>query len=117
MSASGEHSQIELDIHRSGISASAISTFRALSASAAGYQFSPSTGYVQGQNFIAAGLLRVLPKRRPSGCWRHRRTYLPDHFTELMTGSIVDRMVLAEMLRKKMPDVALKLEQLGLVCS
>lgn len=111
----GEHSQIELDIHRSGISASCDQHLqgplrRVLRAYS---KFSPSTGYVQGQNFIAAGLLRVLPEEE--AFWLLAvivELYLPDHFTELMTGSIVDCMVLAEMLRKKMPDVALKLEQL-----
>jgi hypothetical protein len=51
--------QIELDIPRSGILDEATQNRlrRVLRAFAA---FRPSCGYVQGQNFIAAGLLRVM---------------------------------------------------------
>ena len=68
---------------------------------------------VQGQNFIAAGLLRVLPEEQ--AFWMLAfvvESFLPEHYSELMTGSVVDCKVLAELLARRMPDVAAKLSAL-----
>jgi hypothetical protein len=104
--------QIELDIPRSGILDEATQNRlrRVLRAFAA---FRPSCGYVQGQNFIAAGLLRVMHEE--DAFWLLAiivEAYLPDHFTQHMIGSLVDSQVLAELLAKRMPDVAAKLAAL-----
>jgi len=108
----GEHAQIEVDISRSGCpeedqQASLRNVLRAYSL------FAPATGYTQGQNFIAAGLLRHVPEEE--AFWLLGtivETYLPDHFTDHMVGSLVDCMVLQDLLSRRMPDIAAKLDSL-----
>ena len=108
----GEHAQIELDISRSGIRdvEQQDKLRRVLRAYA---NFKPSSGYVQGQNFIVVGLLLVLPEEE---CFWLLSIivdeYLPSHFTHAMTGSFVDCRVLAELLARRLPDVSNKLAQM-----
>ena len=105
----GEHAQIELDIGRSGVheEEGQNALRRVLRAYSA---FRKSTGYVQGQNFIAAGLLRAMPEEE--AFWLLVVVidkYLPDHFTHAMSGSFVDSRVLAELLARRLPDVSTRL--------
>ena len=108
----GEHAQIELDIGRSGVhdeeqQSSLRRVLRAYST------YRTSTGYVQGQNFIAAGLLRALPEEE--AFWMLVVVvdkYLPEHFTHAMAGSFIDCRVLAELLARRLPDVSNHLAEL-----
>ncbi len=106
-------SQIEIDLARSGLGddeATQNSLRRVLRAFSS---FRPCSGYVQGQNFIAAGLLRVLHEE--DAFWLLAvivEAYLPEHFTDHMLGSLIDCQLLAELLAKRMPDVSAKLAAL-----
>ena len=109
----GEFAQIELDIGRSGLHE--VEQQQALRRVLRAYSsFQKSTGYVQGQNFIAAGLLRALPEEE--AFWLLVVVvdkYLPEHFTHAMSGSFVDCRVLAELLADRLPDVSTHLADLG----
>ena len=105
----GEHAQIALDIGRSGVRCLELqqALSRVLTAFSAHNQ---NTGYVQGQNFIAAGLLRALPEEEVF--WLLATVvedYLPEHFTPSMAGSFIDCHVLAELLARRLPDISAKL--------
>ena len=105
----GEHAQIALDIGRSGIHdpEQQMQLSRVLTAFSS---HSRNHGYVQGQNFIAAGLLRILPEEE--AFWLLTKVvddYLPRHFAAGMSGSFIDCRVLAELLANRCPDVSAKL--------
>lgn len=110
---SDDAGQIDLDVVRSGFPGDAAQgRLRRVLRSYA--TFRPDCGYVQGQNFVAAALLR-------GGCTEEQAfwllavvvdAYLPLHYTDRMEGSFTDCRVLSELLGEAQPEVAAKLRAL-----
>ena len=107
-----EMAQIEMDISRSGVTDVVLQTKlrRVLRAWTA---HRPNDGYVQGQNFIAAGLLHALPEEE--AFWMLVTIvddFLPDHYSPGMSGNFLDCRVLADLIARRLPDVSNKLAEM-----
>lgn len=105
--------QIEKDLRRTeaGTSGAKLEALRRVLQAFA--SFNPTIGYVQGMNFIAAGLLRVLPE--PAAFWMLvliEQEFLPAHFGESMTGNHVDCRVLNQLAAEHLPRLSAQLKAL-----
>ena len=109
--AAGVQDQIEKDLRRTeaGTSGAKLEALRRVLQAFS--SFNPTIGYVQGMNFIAAGLLRVLPE--PAAFWMLvliEQEYLPAHFGESMTGNHVDCRVLSRLTAEHLPRLSAQLK-------
>ena len=109
----GVQEQIEKDLRRTeaGTSGDQLEALRRVLQAFA--SFNPSIGYVQGMNFIAAGLLRVLPEA--AAFWMLvliEQEYLPAHFGESMAGNHVDCRVLSRLTAEHLPRLSAQLKEL-----
>ena len=107
----GVQDQIEKDLRRTeaGTSGAKLEALRRVLQAFA--SFNPTIGYVQGMNFIAAGLLRVLPEA--AAFWMLvliEQEYLPAHFGESMTGNHVDCRVLSRLTAEHLPRLSAQLK-------
>lgn len=113
LASDGVQDQIEKDLRRteSGTSGAKIDALRRVLVAFA--SFNQEVSYVQGMNFIAAGLLRVLPE--PAAFWMLvliERNWLPSHFSEAMTGNHVDCRVLERLTAEHLPKLSAQLKAL-----
>ena len=107
----GVQDQIEKDLRRTeaGTSGAKLEALRRVLQAFA--SFNPTIGYVQGMNFIAAGLLRVLPEA--AAFWMLvlvEQEYLPAHFGESMAGNHVDCRVLSRLTAEHLPRLSAQLK-------
>ncbi|KAL1499615.1 hypothetical protein AB1Y20_011814 [Prymnesium parvum] len=114
--------QVEKDLRRTeaGTEGEKLDALRRVLCGFAAYE--PDVGYVQGMNFIAAGLLATLDEE--CAFWMLVavvQEWLPDHYSKAMVGNHVDCRVLERLTAEHLPDVAAHLKQLDasiqLICT
>lgn len=79
-------------------------------------QHNPVVGYCQGMNYIA-GLILLVTKNEEATFWLLREvmeSIVPDYHTKSMKGVIRDINVLTELVKRRVPEINAKVEELSL---
>ena len=107
--------QIEKDLRRTEVGSDGGMLRRLRRVLSAYASHNPEVGYVQGMNFIAVALLRVLDE--PQTFWMLVvivERWLPDHFSHAMVGNHIDCRVLATLTSEHLPRLSMRLAELDI---